>query len=1013
MRLRGGAGTVEEVRPEAVSTSGSDSESDDASDYEFVGCVDVENEEATEVDGDAPTEEEVGEGQVQPHVRQVSTVFFWNGRKLGAGAADWADTSAKWAVSRRKLVWLAEFLATSAPRCVIVAEVDGSVDDLRHLRRWFHRLGYRMCWLRDDLGERGSNSNTMVSAVRAESVRVMQSRKLAARTWGLEYQDKVSMQRFAVVGMHGLHESRPARDGRPRQHFGVQLDAAGDWLERIGGGLLCGDLNHIPCKTWRSGARTLGAGGHDRALRDFTGWRCACCTDAAERPVARGTLVGEQVSAEGQVLWTRRAGAQRARLDVGIDVGGSGGSWTKGGEVEARWFDREGGSTLLSDHVGVEFLLGESCGDERAERRQMPLPFRGRRATGVAAAAQRDFQGQMLRGEARRLRTLRAIARREGKSEAAEAVKRLRAAGEAALATAARREEARRDAVAMRASGSSPKAMYNAWLRRLRKAIELREQAVDPRSIAGGLLFHERTGLSKIRDDVTLSGSQVWEHVLRRCRRELRHARARFARQRQSADREMVRECAALGADPVDAASRIQRVWRLLTARRGNIALTAVHPLDDTTKPVVSKHEDAFLRACGEVGSQIVAKLDEGGCVAAYEAWFERFKIEFDALRGLDGEAWQMSKELPFSVFREVLRGARGKAVGAGGLSLEMLAEAGIDVQVEVYNALMDDVLQETLSPQWKRVLYVLLVKPPPNNPACISGRREIALMPQEMKLFLKMIRNAVYKRVAGRIGHEQWGWCEGVGCVDPGLALQGMIQQTKRHRGRLFVLWMDLATFFPKINRDIDEVGQLLHGLPPEVVRLTRLIYGARSGGVEHATRCQYDTSIGLSEVFYNHVGALMGCPLSTDRAKLLLNSALIAIAAVVKGARVWGSDGQIDWARLVSLAYADDWCGTFETAAQLRKAWGIWVAWEQITGCKLGVKALVKTVCSGVDYSTGEALAVEDPELKLANGEAVPFIPPWCAYKHLGNLRRLDGDDRTAWKGDGVWGLGVRGKL
>ena len=71
MRLRGGAGTVEEVRPEAVSTSGSDSESDDASDYEFVGCVDAENEEATEVDGDAPTEEEVGEGQVQPHVRQV------------------------------------------------------------------------------------------------------------------------------------------------------------------------------------------------------------------------------------------------------------------------------------------------------------------------------------------------------------------------------------------------------------------------------------------------------------------------------------------------------------------------------------------------------------------------------------------------------------------------------------------------------------------------------------------------------------------------------------------------------------------------------------------------------------------------------------------------------------------------------------------------------------------------------------------------------------------------------
>ena len=80
-----------------------------------------------------------------------------------------------------------------------------------------------------------------------------------------------------------------------------------------------------------------------------------------------------------------------------------------------------------------------------------------------------------------------------------------------------------------------------------------------------------------------------------------------------------------------------------------------------------------------------VSKLDEGGCVAAYEAWFDRFKLGFNRLRGLDEGEWRLPKELPFSVFRQALRGAKGKAVGAGGLSIEMLVEAGLEVQLEVF----------------------------------------------------------------------------------------------------------------------------------------------------------------------------------------------------------------------------------------------------------------------------------------------------------------------------------------
>eukprot|EP00966_Prymnesium_polylepis_P228552 5289581-Prymnesium_polylepis.1 len=98
--------------------------------------------------------------------------------------------------------------------------------------------------------------------------------------------------------------------------------------------------------------------------------------------------------------------------------------------------------------------------------------------------------------------------------------------------------------------------------------------------------------------------------------------------------------------------------------------------------------------------------------------------MDYDVLPGLDGGVWELEKELSFSVFLQSLRMARGKAVGAGGMSVEMLLEAGRDVQLGFYEALMADVRGETLSPQWKVVLYALLAKPPPNDPTVAAERR-------------------------------------------------------------------------------------------------------------------------------------------------------------------------------------------------------------------------------------------------------------------------------------------------
>ena len=208
------------------------------------------------------------------------------------------------------------------------------------------------------------------------------------------------------------------------------------------------------------------------------------------------------------------------------------------------------------------------------------------------------------------------------------------------------------------------------------------------------------------------------------------------------------------------------------------------------------------------------------------------------------------------------------------------------------------------------------------------------------------------YLRLEARIAEEQIGWTEGMGAPEVGLILQGAIQQAKRLQTNLYILYIDLATMFPKVRRDLASIAELLTGLPPDVVRLTEMVYGAHRDR-EGAVRCQYDTAAGLGVPFANHMGRLMGCPLSPASAKILLNSILIAISAHVKGVRIWQGEapaweelGDDQWRRVVQLAFADDWCGILETADQLHAAWDMWSMWALISGSKLGVKKLAKTV-------------------------------------------------------------------
>ena len=237
--------------------------------------------------------------------------------------------------------------------------------------------------------------------------------------------------------------------------------------------------------------------------------------------------------------------------------------------------------------------------------------------------------------------------------------------------------------------------------------------------------------------------------------------------------------------------------------------------------------------------------------------------------------------------------------------------------------------------------------------------------------------------------------------------------QQAARLGHPLYVLYIDLATMFPKIPRDLSSMADLWLGLPEEVVRLVEKIFPSVEG---HSVQCQYDSAAGLGKPFSNHVGRLMGDVLAPDQAKIFLNTVIIAIRAVVRGVTLWGStstdiDGLVK--SVLELSYADDWAGCTLSLVELRKFWVVWQHWEVVSGSKVGVKGTLKTAVTGVQYINGVATDVEDPLLPLHDGKLshVPFLRCDELYKYLGNWRSVSGKWKPGWaKRKGKYAAAIR---
>ena len=917
-------------------------------------------------------------------VANMFHVALWNAREFHV------DANPSREASRKKMLWIMSRLLEEDVDVCFLLEVVGAHEaftaEVHGLRAFAAKIGYCVRWM---VGEGGSqreqrqssesHTNGIAVLVKKATCTIERYVRIEERVLGVWLQGRNGKEqiRMRAAAIHGLHHEGTSS-------FKKQLQATHAWAtdatHESKGCLVVGDFNYVADVMWRSSGTELDS--KDKLFKDFI--------------AQPGVEYVSPIASRPMIIWTRRgdtategsnAEGSGAMLDGAVAIGCECTIWRR--TIVDFAFDRDGPSAAsakpLSDHAWITFsreVPRVVCGGERRPLSALPRGdehikdgYRDRVRDG-------DVHEKILQAHG----TVHATT---------AAVQILRSAAEQVAAEARVRREER------------PLEMAHRWRRWLQEAYAARHRGVSPHDIQGGL-FNYHSQLWRIRSRYEGSGDDVcWAMIIRRCRRCWKYANQRLRRKQQREDarlREMSLDIIE-GKGSKDLAQLAMIAWKAIRPQRTTLAFDRFHPRDDVHEApmLAADNPDAFLNGLAQEGDRLVNGFaSTPPIIEAFKAFCKVFCPTYETLRGKDGGEWELAKELTFPVFLQVLqRVPRGKAVGYGGFSIELLIHAGREVKRAFYDCLIADLLGGEFPPSWRKVIYVLLAKPPPNNQALISERREIALMAQDMKLVMHMIRATAYRLITGRLRSEQCGWLPGYGTVDAGIPLATVIQQAQRLRQSLWILYVDLATFFPRIDREALTIAEVLVGLPPPVIELVGQIYGAGRAVAAEAVECQFDTSIGLSASFRNHMGALMGEVLSPDRAKIILNSILWAIHLHVHGVQLFGfgedDDGRIR--AVASLAYADDWAGTFTSEADLKRAWAIWSVWIPISGSKLGIKNKLKTVVTGVlRDEQGHERDIVDPMLITLEGVRVPVLSRSEAYKHLGVLRVAMGGDGAA---------------
>ena len=368
---------------------------------------------------------------------------------------------------------------------------------------------------------------------------------------------------------------------------------------------------------------------------------------------------------------------------------------------------------------------------------------------------------------------------------------------------------------------------------------------------------------------------------------------------------------------------------------------------------------------------------------------------------GRHGQAWTLPSTCSFPDYRATLSRLRAnKATSLDRISKEMIERAPEELQRAFYHASMRIATPDAAGTRhkpdiWQRIPIKLIPKKVDSLRIC--KKRDIGLPPQCLKLQGALYFSA-YAEVMPRLMDNNHGWT--VGMAARGAAMVGgyALDHALLLCHTLIAIYGDIRRFFPSMNREFVLMSEMWYGLPVDVREATLALYDDAC--------CMYETDHGLADFDFDMLhmttGSIQGCLLSTEKAKLFLNSLAEAISVMAGGGGVRFWNGQQGGGRREDTTFcADDLLGIITNFPAAAVYFGVLDEWAEVSAAAFGVEDCSKTTWSAVavnrDRVPREA-CVPAYFAPTIGGVPVPRLAIDETYPHIGDPRRLDGDQSEA---------------
>ena len=391
-----------------------------------------------------------------------------------------------------------------------------------------------------------------------------------------------------------------------------------------------------------------------------------------------------------------------------------------------------------------------------------------------------------------------------------------------------------------------------------------------------------------------------------------------------------------------------------------------------------------------------------GTCNQRTLGFFAAFcPAQWPELSGRGGDAWTLPSECTPDDYDAMLARLHSrKATSLDRVSKEMLEAASPAFRRACFAAAMEvatpDACGNRHKPSiWQRIPVNLINKKKATR--VIRKKRDIGLPSQLLKLQAALYFPA-YEGIMPRLLGVNHGWTRGMAARGAAMVGGYALDHALLLRHRLIAVYGDIQRFFPAMDRDFVLASEAWYGLPRDVREATLALY--------RDACMQYETEHGLAdfvfETLHMTTGFIQGCLLSTEKAKLFINSLAEAINTLIAagGVRFWnGQRG--GGCREPSTFCADDLLGMVTSWEAAAAFVAVLDEWAGVSASRFGIDQFAKTTYSALDVGDDGVPreAVAPPGFApTIHGTPVPRLPIDVSYPHIGDPRRMNGDQSEA---------------